>query len=135
MEHVRRHWLDGNARFWGKECARVMLFAFRVKKHQYESTSPSRAWITVQAIIQRTDWVRVGETTVIHELSGQEVNIPEDTNIVYAIHAVIEFEYGYEIDKLLRLPPWEAADMLREAHAAADKYIATITSTGTRREE
>ena len=127
MGHLKRRWLDVNARFWGKECARVMLFAFRVKKNQYETTSPSRAWLAILATIQRTDWVRVGETTVLHQPSGQTVDIPENTNIIFAIHAVIEVEYGYEIDKLLRLPPWEAADMLREAHAAADKYIAELT--------
>ena len=104
-----------------------MLFAFRVKKNQYETSSPSRAWLAIQATIQRTDWVRVGETTALHQPSGQTVDIPENTNIIFAIHVVIEVEYRYEIDKLLRLPPWEAADMLREAHAAADKYIAELT--------
>jgi hypothetical protein len=128
MEHVRKRWLDGNARFWGKQCARVMLSAYRLKKEQYESTAPNRAWLAVQGILQRTDWVRVGETTVLHQGSGQEVDISEDIKIIYAIHAVIECEYGYEIDKLLRLPPWERGDMLREAHVAADKFIAELTS-------
>jgi hypothetical protein len=120
MEHLKRRWTDGNARFWGKECARLMLYAFFVKQSQYESTAPNLSWITRQAMLTRTDWRQIGETTMLHDKSGQTVEITEDTNLRYAIHAVIEFEYGYELLKLVS--PWECADMLREAHSAADAY-------------
>ena len=121
MEHIKRRWLDGNARFWGKECARLMLFGFVVKKNQYESTAPNYAWITRQAMLTRPDWRQISETTMLHDKSGQTVEIADDTNLRYAIHAIIEIEYGYEVLKLTS--PWECADMLREAHGAADKYL------------
>jgi len=122
LEQLQRRWLDGNARLWGKECARVMLLAALVKKNQYESTAPSYAWVARQAMLTRNHWVQVGETTMLYDRSGQAVEVPNDSNLKFAIHAVIEVEYGYELSKLLK--PWECADMLREAHDAADKYLA-----------
>jgi len=122
LEHLQRRWLDGNARFWGKECARLMLLAFLVKKNQYESTAPTYAWVARQAILTRTHWRQVGETTMLYDRSGQTVDVPDDSNLKFAIHAVIEIEYSFEISKLTT--PWECADMVRLAHDAADTYLA-----------
>lgn len=121
LEHLKRRWLEKNARFWGKECGRVMLFAFAVKKNQYESTAPNLAWLIRQTTLTRTDWQQVGDETLLHVPSGRSVEISGDTNLRSAIHFVIELEYGYEIGKLVN--PWECDDMLREAHAAADQYL------------
>src|SRR5271157_4095462 len=101
LEHLRRRWFEGNARFWGKECARVMVFAFRVKKNQYESTAPSYGWIARQVILTRTHWVQVGETIMLYDRSGQTVEVPDDSNLRFAIHAVIEIEYGHELKRVL----------------------------------
>ncbi len=122
LQLLQRRWLRGNARFWGKECARVMLFAFLVKMNQHKSTAPTYAWVARQAMVTRTHWVQVGETTMLYDRSGQMIEIPDDSNLEFAIHAVIEIEYGYELSKLTT--PWECADMLREAHDAAEKYLA-----------
>ena len=121
MEHLQRRWLDGNARYWGKECARLMLFSFLVKQNQYASTAPSLSWIIRQAMLTRTDWHQVGETAMLHIKSDETVEIRDDTNLRSAIHAVIAIEYGYEVGKIM--PPWECANMLREAHHAADVYL------------
>jgi hypothetical protein len=121
LEHLQRRWMDGNARFWGKECARVMLFAFLVKKNQYESTAPKYAWITRQAMLTRTHWAQVGETTMLYDRSGQTVEVTDDSSLRFAIHAIIEVEYGFELSKLTH--SWERAEMLREAHDAAEKYL------------
>jgi len=121
LELLQRRWLERNARFWGKECARVMLFAFMVKKNQYESTAPNYAWISRRALETRTHWRQVGETTMLYDRSGQAVEISDGLNLRSVIHLVIEIEYGYELSKLTT--SWERADMLREAHDAADKYL------------
>jgi len=121
VELLQRRWFEGNARLWGKECARVMLFAFMVKKNQYESTAPSYAWISRRALETRTDWRQVGETTMLYDPSGQVVEMSDDLTLRSVIHLVIEIEYGYELSKLTT--PWECADMLREAHGAADGYL------------
>lgn len=99
-----------------------MLFSFVVKKNQYETTAPTYAWIARQTTLLRSDWAQVGETTLLHRPSGREVEMPDDSNLRFAIHVVIDVEYAYELSKLVA--PWECADMLREAHAAADKYLA-----------
>lgn len=98
-----------------------MLFAFLVKKEQYKSTAPTFAWIARRAMLERTHWQQVGETTMLYDRSGQTIEIPDDSDLRLAIHAVIEIEYSYEIGRLVS--PWECADMVREAHDAADKYI------------
>lgn len=124
FEHLQRRWLEGNARFWGKECARVMVFAFRVKKNQYETTAPSYAWIARQVILTRTHWRQIGEITMLYDRSGQTVDLPDNSNLRFAIHAVIEIEYGHELKRLLKMNPWECSDMVRLAHDAAEKYLA-----------
>lgn len=121
LELLQRRWLEGNARLWGKECARVMLFAFMVKKNQYESTAPNYAWISRQALQTRTHWQQVGETTMLYDRSGQTVEISDGSSLRNVIHMVTEVEYGYELIKLTT--PSERANMLREAHNAADKYL------------
>lgn len=121
LEHLHRRWLEKNARFWGKECARVMFFAFSVKWNQYKTTAPTPAWLVRQTLVTRTDWRQVGDATILHEPSGQAVEISDDKNLRYAIHAVIEIEYGFELGKLTT--PWECADMLRQAHLAADEFL------------
>jgi hypothetical protein len=122
LERLQRRWMDGNARLWGKECARVMLFAFLVKKNQYESTAPTYAWITRQTMLTRNHWAQVGEKTMLYDRSGQTVEVPDDdSSLRFAIHAVIEIEYGFELSKLTNSR--ERADMLREAHNAAERYL------------
>jgi hypothetical protein len=98
-----------------------MLFAFLVKKNQYEGTAPSYAWVARQAILTRSHWGQVDETTLLFEKSGEPVEIPDDSNLRSAIHTVIEIEYKHELSRLV---PWECADMLRQAHFAADSYLA-----------
>lgn len=98
-----------------------MLFAFMVKKNQYESTAPSYAWISRRALETRTHWRQVGETTMLYDPSGQVVEMSDDLNLRSVIHLVIEIEYGHELSKLTT--PWECADMLCEAHSAADRYL------------
>jgi hypothetical protein len=122
LKHLQRRWFDWNARIWGKECARVMLFAFLVKKNQYESTAPTYAWVARQAMLTRPHWVQVGETAMQYDRSGQTIDVPDDSNLKYAIHAVIEIEYSYELSKMMS--SWECFDMLRLAHDAADKFLA-----------
>ncbi len=46
----------------------------------------------------------------------------EDTTLNFAIHAVIQIEYLAELSKLM--PSWEAEAMVREAHDAAEEFIA-----------
>jgi hypothetical protein len=123
FEHLQRLTLARNARFWGKECARRMVLSFLVKKTQYETSAPSFAWLAMQAMLARTRWVQVGETTLMYDRSGETVEIPDDSNLKFAIHKVIEVEYGYEIASLLRRPVGGCADVLREAHDAAEKYL------------
>jgi hypothetical protein len=73
-------------------------------------------------MLTRTHWVQVGDSTMLYDRSGQTVEIPDDSNLKFAIHVIIEVEYGHELTKLTS--SWERADMLREAHDAADKYLA-----------
>ncbi len=56
-----------------------------------------------------------------HNKSGLTVEVPEDGSFKFAIYAVIDIEYRYELSKIM--PPWECENMLREAHDAAEKYL------------
>jgi len=46
----------------------------------------------------------------------------EGTTLNFAIHAVIQIEYLAELSKLM--PAWEAEALVREAHDAAEQFIA-----------
>jgi hypothetical protein len=122
LEHLQQRWMNGNARFWGNECARVMFVGYVVKSKQYERTSPSRAWIIRQAMLARSDWGQVGETTLVYRPTGTTLEMGEDTTLNFAIHAVIQIEYSAELSKLM--PSWEADLLVREAHDAAEQFIA-----------
>ena|ERR1035441_3447424 len=122
LEHLQQRWMNGNARFWGKECVRVMFFAYVVKTKQYERTAPNVAWIIRQTVLARSDWGQVGDTTLVYRPSGTTVEMGEGTTLNFAIHAVIQIEYLAELSKLM--PSWEAEPLVREAHDAAEQFIA-----------
>jgi hypothetical protein len=122
LEHLQQRWMNGNARFWGKECVRVMFFAYVVKSKQYERTAPSVAWIIRQTVLTRSDWGQVSDNTLVHRPTGTTIEMGEDTTLNFAIHAVIQIEYLAELSKLM--PSSEAERLVREAHNAADEFIA-----------
>jgi hypothetical protein len=122
LEHLQQRWENGNARFWGKECVRVMVIALAVKREQYKSTAPSVAWIIRQAVLARSDWGQANDTTLVHRPTGTTIEMGEDTTLNFAIHAVIQIEYLAELLKLM--PSWEAERLVREAHEAAEEFIA-----------
>jgi len=99
-----------------------MFFAYRVKKNQHERTAPSNAWIIRQAMLNRSDWGQASDTTMVYRPTGTTVEIGEGTNLNFAIHAVIQVEYLAELSKLM--PSWEAERLVREAHDAAERFIA-----------
>jgi hypothetical protein len=122
LEHLQQRWMNGNARFWGKECVRVMFFAYVVKSKQYERTAPSVALIIRQTVLTRSDWGQVSDNTLVHRPTGTTIEMGEDTTLNFAIHAVIQIEYLAELSKLM--PSSEAERLVREAHNAADEFIA-----------
>ena len=122
LEHLQQRWMNGNARFWGKECVRVMFFAYVVKSKQHERTAPSIAWIIRQVVLTRSDWGQVGETTLVYRPTGNTIEMGEDSTLNFAIHAVIQTEYSALLSKSVN--SWEVEPLVREAHDAAEVFIA-----------
>lgn len=128
LEDLTQRWFNMNARFWGRECARVMLFAFSVKWRQYEERRSDSLFIAGKALSTRLKWKQIDETTFTYEPSGLPVDISGDAPVLRAIHAVIEIEYDYLLGKRKGMTLWERAQMLHEAHRAADQYAAKWAS-------
>jgi len=73
-------------------------------------------------MLARSDWGQVGETTLVYRPTGTTLEMGEDTTLNFSIHAVIQIEYSAELSKLM--PSWEAESLVREAHDAAEQFIA-----------
>jgi len=73
-------------------------------------------------MLARSDWGQVGETTQVYRPTGTTLEMGEDTTLNFSIHAVIQIEYSAELSKLM--PSWEAESLVREAHDAAEQFIA-----------
>jgi hypothetical protein len=102
-----------------------MLFAYKVKWNQYKSDRHDRAWIAGKALVTRLRWRQVDETTFTYEPTGEPVKlIPGDGAIWSAIHAVIQVEYDYLLSIRKGMTISERAQMVREAHHAANSFIA-----------
>jgi hypothetical protein len=99
-----------------------MFLAYVVKSKQYERTAPSVPWIIRQVVLTRSDWGQVGDTTLVYRPTGTTVEMGEGTTLNFAIHAVIQIEYSALLSKLT--PSWEAEPLVREAHDAAEEFIA-----------
>jgi hypothetical protein len=121
MEHLKQRWMNGNARFWGKECVRVMFLAYVVKSKQYERTAPSVAWIIRQTVLTRSNWGQVGDTILEYRPTGTTIEMGEDSTLNFAIHVVIQIEYSALLSKLGY--SWEVEPLVREAHDAAEVFI------------
>lgn len=121
LEHLQQRWMNGNARFWGKECVRVMFFAYVVKSKQHERTAPSVPWLIRQTVLTRPDWGQVSDTTLEYRPTGTTIEMGEGTTLNFAIHAVIQIEYSALLSKLVY--SWEVEPLVREAHDAAEVFI------------
>jgi hypothetical protein len=125
LANLNQRWLNMNGRFWGRQCARVMLWAYKVKWNQYKECRDDPAWIAGKALVTRIKWTQIDETTFTYEPIGDPVKlVPGYAAISSAIHAVIQIEYAYLLSIRKGMIISECAEMVRQAHRAADSYIA-----------
>jgi hypothetical protein len=99
-----------------------MSFNFKIQSAHYEGTGKSLAWLVRQTTLARIDWGQVGNTTLVYRPNGRKVEMGEDTTLNFAIHAVIQVEYGALLPK--SFSSWEVEMMLDEAHRGAELLIA-----------
>jgi hypothetical protein len=120
LEHLRQRRMKGNARFWGRECARLTVFGFAVQRNQFGRTAPY-GWLARQTLLARPGWAQMGDTTMVYQPNGRRVEIGNDTNFNFLIHKIIEVEYFFELAKSTPAP--EAGVLVREAQDAADEFL------------
>lgn len=121
LETLKRKGMQETARSRGKWYTQAMLYGFGSIAECHKGDART-GWLAGKALLARNYWSQVGETGFYFDRSGSTIQIPHDMTLMEVIHLLINVEFGYALSKKKRLSDFEREQLLRLAHAEAERF-------------